>query len=44
MIRRFFNKKPKIGYENVFLHFAYYLLFFLMFQPHIKAANALKFI
>ncbi|AQX26621.1 N-acetylmuramoyl-L-alanine amidase family protein [Bartonella sp. Raccoon60] len=45
MIRRFFNKKPKIGgYGNVFLHFACYLLFFLMFQPHIKAAHALKFI
>ncbi|WP_407966109.1 N-acetylmuramoyl-L-alanine amidase family protein [Bartonella sp. C271] len=44
MIKRFFNKKPKIGYRNVFLHLVCYLLFFLMFQPHIQAANALKFI
>ncbi|OPB31679.1 N-acetylmuramoyl-L-alanine amidase [Bartonella sp. AR 15-3] len=44
MIKRFFNKKPKIGYRNVFLHLICYLLLFLMYQPHIQAANALKFI
>ncbi|MCL6229898.1 N-acetylmuramoyl-L-alanine amidase family protein [Bartonella bilalgolemii] len=44
MIGRFFNKKPKIGYRNVFLHLVCYLLFFLMFQLHIQAANALKLI
>ncbi|WP_455478361.1 N-acetylmuramoyl-L-alanine amidase [Bartonella sp. B10] len=44
MIGRFYTKKPKITYSTVIFRFVYCLLFFLIFQTHIQAANALKLI
>ncbi|CAF26080.1 N-acetylmuramoyl-L-alanine amidase [Bartonella quintana] len=44
MIRGFSTKKPKAAYWNVILHFTYCLLFFLIFQTNIQAADALKLV
>ncbi|BBL53420.1 N-acetylmuramoyl-L-alanine amidase [Bartonella quintana] len=44
MIRGFSTKKTKAAYWNVILHFTYYLLFFLIFQTNVQAADALKLV